>query len=287
MRSIQHFGPRDAQRLQAVECRLDHAALSLPGDADLLGALADAVAAHGARSAVCTLHGGSFSQLGFVMPALSRDAEHAVYYSERHLPAVPVTLESGTVTVGLRAGRPWFHCHGVWRDAEGRRLAGHVLPDQARIAEPIAASAWLLRGADYVVGRDAETRFDLFQPVAQGPASGHGATAFALQVRPNEDIGLALEAQCAMRGITHARVRGGVGSLVGAAFDDGRTVEPFVTEVLIHDGRLAPGADGSPRADLDVSVVDHTGGLARGRLRRGANPVLVTFELVVEPTASD
>jgi len=271
MRSIQHFGPRDARRLQAVECRLDHAMLTLPGDADLLGALADAVARHAARSAVCTLRGGSFSQLGFVMPAPSRDTEHAVYYSERHLPAAPVTLEAGTLTVGLREGRPWFHCHGVWRDAGGRRLAGHVLPDQARIAEPIEASAWLLRGADYVVDRDAETRFDLFQPRARGGATGQGATAFALQVRPNEDIALALEAQCAMRGIRHARVRGGVGSLVGAAFDD---------------GRIAPDADGAPRAALDVSVVDHTGGLARGWLRRGANPVLVTFELVVEPAAS-
>ena len=260
--------------------------LTLPGDADLLGALADAVARHAARSAVCTLRGGSFSQLGFVMPAPSRDTEHAVYYSERHLPAAPVTLEAGTLTVGLREGRPWFHCHGVWRDAGGRRLAGHVLPDQARIAEPIEASAWLLRGADYVVDRDAETRFDLFQPRARGGATGQGATAFALQVRPNEDIALALEAQCVMRGIRHARVRGGVGSLVGAAFDDGRVVEPFITEVLIHEGRIAPDADGAPRAALDVSVVDHTGGLARGWLRRGANPVLVTFELVVEPAAS-
>ena len=287
MRSIRHFGPRDARRLQAVECRLNHAALALPGDADLLGALADAVARHGARSAVCTLRGGTFSHLGFVMPALSRDAEHAVYYSERHLPAVPVALESGTVTVGLREGRPWFHCHGVWRDAGGRRLAGHVLPDQARIAEPVAASMWLLHGADYVVGRDAETRFDLFQPVARGTPTGHGSAAFALQVRPNEDICHALEAQCAARGVARARVRGGVGSLVGAVFDDGRVVEPFVTEVLVHDGRLAPGEDGSPRAALDVSVVDHTGGLARGRLARGCNPVLVTFELVVEPVAPD
>ena len=287
VRRIQHFGPRDAQRLQAVECRLSHAALSLPGDADLLGALAGAVAGHGVRSAVCTLRGGTFSRLGFVMPALSRDAEHAVYYSERHLPAVPVALESATVTVGLREGRPWFHCHGVWRDAGGRRLAGHVLPDQARIAEPIAASLWLVHGADYVVGRDAETRFDLFQPVAHGAATGHGGAAFALQVRPNEDICQALEAQCAARGIAHARVRGGVGSLVGAVFDDGRTVEPFVTEVLVHDGRLAPGDDGAPRAALDASVVDHTGGLAHGRLARGCNPVLVTFELVVEPVAAD
>ena len=35
-----------------------------------------------------------------------------------------------------------------------------------------------------------------------------------------------------------------------------------------------------------ATVNAEIGGLARGWLRRGANPVLVTFELVVEPAAS-
>ena len=38
----------------------------------------------------------------------------------------------------------------------------------------------------------------------------------------------------------------------------------------------------SLRAEIDVSLVDYTGGLASGRLMRGANPVLVTFELVLQ-----
>jgi len=34
---------------------------------------------------------------------------------------------------------------------------------------------------------------------------------------------------------------------------------------------------------VDVTLVDYTGTTSRGRLRRGANPVLVTFELVLQP----
>jgi hypothetical protein len=101
-------------------------------------------------------------------------------------------------------------------------------------------------------------------------------------VAPNEDVCTALETVCRQQGWRGATVRGGVGSTVGAVFDDGRTVEPFVTEVLIRQGRVQPGADGTLQADIDVSLVDYTGGLASGRLARGANPVLVTFELVLE-----
>jgi len=104
-----------------------------------------------------------------------------------------------------------------------------------------------------------------------------------LRIAPNEDVCGALEAVCRQHGIHHATVRGGVGSTVGALFDDGRRVEPFVTEVLIRAGRVRPDSRGAPVAEIDISLVDYTGGLADGRLARGGNPVLVTFELVLEP----
>ena len=45
---------------------------------------------------------------------------------------------------------------------------------------------------------------------------------------------------------------------------------------------IAPGAGGALEAELDVALVDYTGGLAEGRLIRGDNPVLMTMELVLE-----
>jgi predicted DNA-binding protein with PD1-like motif len=106
--------------------------------------------------------------------------------------------------------------------------------------------------------------------------------AFALRLRPNQDVASALEGFCRDRGITRARIHGGVGSTIGARFADGRSVDPFATELTVTSGMLAPGASGGIEAQLDVALVDYSGGLAKGRLVRGDNPVLMTMELVLE-----
>jgi len=90
---------------------------------------------------------------------------------------------------------------------------------------------------------------------------------------------------CREHGIRRGRIRGGVGSTIGARFSDGRSVEPFATELTVTAGQLAPGAGGGLEAQLDVALVDYTGGLAEGRLVRGDNPVLMTMELVLEAEA--
>src|SRR5439155_19887727 len=126
-----------------------------------------------------------------------------------------------------------------------------------------------------------DTNFSLLQ-VTPTAARPWGLEALVVRVRPNEDLCLALEALCAERNIRRGRIRGGVGSLIGTVFDDGRTVEPFVTEVFIRRGVIEPGVDGMPRAELDIGLVAHTGEIAEGRLERGQNPVLITFELVIE-----
>ena len=160
-----------------------------------------------------------------------------------------------------------------------------MLPNEALIAEPIEASIWFLDGASFEVVPSPETSFTLFEPLAASGDRNHAANgAFAMAVRPNEDLCTALVDECKTRGIASAYVRGGVGSLVGASFDDGREVEPFVTEVFVRDGTIGQEPGGDLAAQIDVSVVDFLGGLNEGRLQQGSNPVLVTFELVVEPT---
>ncbi len=61
-----------------------------------------------------------------------------------------------------------------------------------------------------------------------------------------------------------------------------RRVEPFATELTVKSGMIALGASGTLEAELEVALVDYTGGLAEGRLKRGDNPVLMTMELVLE-----
>jgi predicted DNA-binding protein with PD1-like motif len=288
MRLIQHPGPVAARRVTVVDTTVREQALQLRPGQSLLAAVSEALAATGALSAVLQLQPGTLQPFAYVMPALSKTPAHAVYFSDRFDADGAVQLETATVTVGQREGQTSLHCHARWLDAEGRRHCGHVLPHEAMLVSPMPATAWLLDGAAFQVTADDETAFSLFKPQARPPAGGAqpGRAALAVRLAPNEDVCTALETLCRERGITHATVRGGVGSTVGAQFDDGRRVEPFVTELLVRQGRVRPGTDGAPVAEIDVSLVDHTGGLADGRLARGANAVLVTFELVLEPDAA-
>jgi hypothetical protein len=52
--------------------------------------------------------------------------------------------------------------------------------------------------------------------------------------------------------------------------------------MAVRAGAIVSGAGGTLAAQLDVALVDYTGGLAEGRLKRGDNPVLMTVELVLE-----
>ena len=287
MRRIEHPGPVAAQRHSVVAAQVRRQDWLLPAGDTLRTTLATALAGSGAASAVLTFGSGRLFPFSHVMPALSSSADHAVYFSRTFVADQPVQLQAATVTLGWRDGTPWLHCHATWTDAADQQHTGHLLPDDVVLATAMQATAWLLDGAAFAVQADAETGFTLFQPVpvpVPVPATvSTGRPALLVRLAPNEDVCSALEAICQQHGITHAQVRGGVGSTVGAMFDDGRCMQPFVTETLVRRGCIRPGLDGKPQADIDVSMVNHTGGQASGRLARGHNAVLVTFELVLEP----
>jgi predicted DNA-binding protein with PD1-like motif len=283
MRHIEHPGPVADGRRCTADCDIRRIDVKLPPGNALLATLAAVLEANRAKSAVARLRGGSFDPFAYCMPALSPTPEHAVYFSERYQPRGAVQLERASVTIGQRDGQPWLHCHGIWYDASGRRLGGHVLPNDAVISEPIDATIWLLDGASFEVVPSQETGFSLLEPVAEPAFSPQRNSPFAMSIRPNEDFCTALEAECRERAIARAWVHGGVGSLIGATFDDDREVLPFVTEVFIRDGVVAMTKEGGLAANVHVSLVDHLGGLSEGCLKRGENPVLVTFELLVEP----
>ncbi len=291
MRSIEHPGPVHPARVQCVPARVHPVQVELPPGVPLLQGLAVAVRSRGATSAVFSLRDLRLEPLAFVMPALSDSPEHVAYFSQRHEASGVARIESGSITYGLRDGQPSLHCHATWIEADGRRRSGHVLAAESRIERPARIDAWMLDGAAFEVQPDAETNFSLLQvaPAAAGLEAGVGGVggvggvdALVVRVRPNEDLCLALEALCAERNIRRGCIRGGVGSLIGTVFEDGRVVEPFVTEVFIDRGVIAPGPDGELRAEVDVGLVAHSGEIAEGRLARGRNPVLITFELVIE-----
>jgi predicted DNA-binding protein with PD1-like motif len=283
MRHVVQPGKVPMDRIQWVEARGRGFSFMLDAGVPLLEGVRLGFAAAGFSGGVLTIDDGTLGPFAYVMPALSKTPEHAAFYSDTFRPAGITRLRAATMTFGERDGAPFFHCHGLWTEADGRSGGGHLLPEETVVAESCRVEAFGLSGAAFVAELDHETNFKLFGPVPAQPDSVTGMRrAFALRLRPNQDIAFAIEDFCRARGIGHATLRGGVGSIIGARFEDGRSVEPFATEMAVASGRVTPHPQHGLTAELDVFLVDHLGGTAEGRLKRGDNPVLMTMELVLE-----
>lgn len=248
----------------------------------LLEAVRDGFAAAGFSSGVATFDELAFGPFGYVMPSTSPTPKHAAYYSAAYRPAGISRTMKGALTFGKRDGAAFFHGHAIWREADGRISGGHILPEETVLAAPACLQAFGLSGVTFDARPDDEINFKVFGPVAttrrETPTERR---AYGLRLRPNQDYATAIEAFCQRRGIRHARVIGGVGSTIGALFDDGRCIEPFVTEIFLSDGKVVADAAGRLEAQLTIGLVDMNGQVAEGRLLRGQNPILMTIECVI------
>ncbi len=283
VRSIRQPGAPVSERIQWVEARGRAFTFTREAGLPLLEAARRGFAAEGFAGGVLNFGSGALGPFAYVMPALSKTGANAAFYSDTYRPAGITRVRLGSMTLGMRDGAPFFHCHGLWTEADGRAGGGHMLPEETIVAEPFEVEAFGVDGALFTAEPDSETNFKLFGPVASA-ASGARTTSrtFALRLRPNQDFAEALEGFCRARGITRAKLHGGVGSTIGARFTHGGVTEPFATELAVTAGEIARGSSGELEAQLEVALVDYTGGIAEGRLIRGDNPVLMTMELALE-----
>jgi predicted DNA-binding protein with PD1-like motif len=283
MRTVSQPGRPAPERIQWVGARGRAFSFTLEAGAPLLEEVRRGFGAAGFAGGVLNIKEGALGPFAYVMPALSKTGENAAFYSDTFRPAGITRFKLAAMTFGERDGVPFFHCHGLWTEADGRMGGGHILPEETVVAEPFEVDAFGIDGATFAAEPDPETNFKLFGPVTSATTSAETTSrAFALRLRPNQDFAGALESFCRERGIATARIHGGVGSTIGARFADGRIVEPFATEIAVTSGIIAAGPGGALEAELDIALVDYLGGIAEGRLMRGDNPVLMTMELVLE-----
>src|SRR5581483_7341329 len=117
MRSIRQPGPPVSERIQWVEVRGRAFSFTLQAGLTLLEAARRGFAAEGFASGTVNMSGGALGPFGYVMPALSKTGENAAFYSDTCRPAGLTQLKLATMTLGVRDGAPFFHCHGLWREA--------------------------------------------------------------------------------------------------------------------------------------------------------------------------
>ncbi|MFG1361092.1 PPC domain-containing DNA-binding protein [Xanthobacter pseudotagetidis] len=284
IRRLTQPGPEAPERIESAVGALKRLDFTLEPGLTINAAIAGPLLQAGISAAQVELEGGAFGPFTYVMPAGAQDAAHAAWYSAPFSPRGLTRLEAGNVTFGRREGSPFIHCHAFWIEPDGSRHGGHVMPHEAVVAEPIAARAYGTGDVQTSADFDPETNFTLFTPHQARAADGGPRIAFA-RVRPNTEISAALEEICRRHGFPAGRVRGSVGSLVGARFEDRAPVDDYATEVFVRDGVIAPDGAGGLKARLDIAMVGMSGVMAEGRLAHGRNGVCITFELAVEEAA--
>ncbi|WP_333829090.1 PCC domain-containing protein [Pararhodobacter sp.] len=270
LRRIQHPGAPASERLRSLPCHAAPLRLTLPAGQSLAEAVPQAFARAGFAFGYLRLDGADFAPLNFVTPAPAPGDGHAAWYSATHHSSAARARHAG-VHLGLRDGKPFLHCHGIWDGTPPD--AGHMLCEDSILAQDCTVAGWGLKGAGLVASHDRETDFTLFRPERQGDAPI--ANAFLITLRPNQDISAALLAFAQEHRITAAQIEG-IGSLVGTAFSDGRMIESYATEILVVQGRLQDDA-----LSLQIAAVGFDGRCQSGTLAAGANAVCVTAEILL------
>lgn len=271
--TLVHPGPVEAARWAAVPCRAEPVEVILPV-ADTL-ARSTALALADFDGGWLEIEDAAMEALDFVIPGTDPSGAHAAWY------AGPFRMGGGRVLrmgmhVGCKDGRPWLHGHGSFA-APGWQGPGfgHILPIESRLAAPVHASGWGLRGARLQVATDPETRFPLFQPVSRPGAPDGGQRAALITLRPNQDLGLSLARAAAAAGIDCGRVVG-LGSLVHPRLVDQPAIDSFATEILLAGATLDHGA-----ARIGADLVTLSGQHHAGLLQPGENGICITAEVLV------
>src|SRR5438445_3408607 len=165
MRSVRQPGRPAPERIQWAEARGRPFSFTLQAGVPLLEAAHRGFAAQGFAGGTLNIGAGALGPFAYVMPALSKTGENAAFYSETFRSPGITRLKMGAMTLGQRGGAPFFHCHGLWTEADGRAGGGHILPDETVVAEPFEVNAFGLDGAVFTAEPDPETNFKLFGPI--------------------------------------------------------------------------------------------------------------------------
>jgi predicted DNA-binding protein with PD1-like motif len=284
---IRHPGSVDLNRIDSLEGQSQRLHFTLAHDMSLLEGVAAPLEAAGLTGAGVTFKHVRFKPFRYVLPAFSPDAEHVAYYSATFAPGDEIEVACANLTYGRKDDGPFLHCHATWRDRAGRHCGGHVLPFETFVSAPGPAVAFGTAQVAMVSKFDPETNFTLFRPVAPetAPAKDRAEPRCILaRIKPNVDLIEGIEEVCRRHHVSNALISSGVGSIVGAEFDDGRIIYEHPTEILVLAGEIKPDENGQPRADLSIVLIDTKGDLHEGKLVRGRNPVLICFEVVLDPT---
>ncbi|WP_099828131.1 hypothetical protein [Oceaniglobus indicus] len=275
MRHVTHPGPVAEDRLDLLPVEGKAIEVMLRPGIPLEDAVAQAMADAGCDGGYLDFNAAPVSALEYVIPAHSSDADHVAWYSDIHSFDGAGVIDHMVMIVGTHDGKSFLHGHGRWTPEGGTTALGHILAPRTVLSEPVRATGIGVTGGRFERRHDPETNFDLFQTTGAGVRDADHAL---LRIRPNVDFDTALGDACARLGWDAARAFG-LGSLNETDFEDGSHLDSLPSEFLILDAPVGQTVNRGPH--IDIVGVDG-GKLYRGYVERGANPVLITAEIVLK-----
>ncbi|MHA4848041.1 PCC domain-containing protein [Rhodococcus sp. MSC1_016] len=281
------------QRIDAYPTTLHPISVELPAGTPLLEALRQAVFEQGYSSAFGELRGGTFTSFDYYIPAVCQAGTSVATFSDPITGRSPATFMRGGLTIGLRDGEVFTHCHAQFVDADGIMRAGHLIPESVIVGAGVTADLYASRDVAMTVLPDTEINFSVFQPRPAAPTKPAGTASGGLRsvvarVHPNIDIIEAIENLAEEHGFETAVIRGKIGSFVGATLVQGDQLVSApgpAVEVMYLDGGIRRDETGSIRAELTCAAAAVDGNVYSGALVRGHNPIAMTFELALSEPA--
>ncbi|MDB5702858.1 MAG: hypothetical protein JWL66_3057 [Sphingomonadales bacterium] len=274
---LHHPGVEQDERRSFARVNATPVTLDLQAGETLYAGIARALDQQGLATVFITLDGMELQQLQYVIPAGPQSALHVAWYSDPHL-LENVHVEHGTLVAGYKDGERFFHCHSLWQGSDGDEM-GHLLNDKVVLAKSARVSGYACTGAIMEITPDPETNFPLFRIKDQ--ASVERGNAFLLTIRPHEDLIGTIEDVAHIVGIEDASILG-IGSTIGAKFDNGTVMESPLSEYqLLPGARLVSGRCEA----LPMACIEPAKKVFRGALLPGFGPICVTSELLL--VASD
>jgi predicted DNA-binding protein with PD1-like motif len=284
------------QRVDAYPTTLYPVKVELPERTPLLTALRQTVFDRGYTSAFGELRGGTFTAFDYYIPAVCRGGTSVATFSEPFTGRSPASFMRGGLTVGLKNGEAFTHCHAQFVDADGAMKAGHLIPESVIVGPGVTADLYASRDVTMTVLPDTEINFSVFQPhpTTAPPTSTNasgGLRSVVARVHPNVDIVEAIEDLANEHGFNDAIIRGKIGSFVGATLAQGTQIVSApgpATEVMYLDGAIRRDKTGTVHTELTCAAVAIDGNIYSGALVKGHNPIAMTFELALsEPSGAN
>ncbi len=285
---IQQPGPA-GECCTMVPTRLLELDVVLPANIPLDEAISQVIETRGLSGAYIRITDAKISRLCYVIPGISSNDKHVAWYSETYTPLMPGRIIDASIVCGFLSRKPSLHCHGLFDDADRQTAMGHLVLEACYLSNPIRVTGFGFEDAYFNRETDQETNFDLLIPQSVDHQSGEynvsdSDKGMLVRIAPNVEIASALVDCCRNADWQSASIYG-VGSLIGAHFDDGRILNSYATEYMITSGVVDMNGP-TASVDLHMALVGLGGCVMQGRLKTGSNPVLITSELVLKNNRS-